>query len=308
MANFLHRIGAVPFLGTVFLCYAGASILWSPGEKVWATTLLLGLAAAFVVGATIKDERPIWIAVLTFVGMNILAMLFIDQLPWGLFGNPNYLGCAITIALAGALAYEWYLFLPIDFVGLFFTQSRGAILAAGLMGIMALWHRSKWLACCVALAIVPMVLGTKPDAISSVVARLGVWQDTLNHLTFFGHGFNSFFETYQTWPVHLNMTLQLPTHVYNDFVEAIFDFGVGAIPLLVMIVLILDRADFGQRLICLTFLALGLTYYPLHIVPVGLLFFMTLGRATQGASNEMASRHAPSYRRASARSGDYYWG
>lgn len=305
MTQLWYSLGSWRLYGAMALCYAGVSILWSPGDKVWATTLLLGLTVVFGIGATIKDERPIWMAFMAFITMNVLVMLSSSEIPWGLFGNPNFLGCAIVIALAGAIAYDLWWFLPVGIVGLFFTHSRGAILAAGFMGIMVLWSRSKWLACCLALLSAVALIGIKFEN-GSTVARLGVWQDTLNHLTFFGHGFNSFFETYQTWPVHLNMTLQLPTHPYSDFLEALFDFGIGAVPLFVMMILILDKADFGQRLICLTFFALGLTYYPLHIVPVGLLFFMTLGRATQGAYNEMASRHAPSYRRASARSGYNY--
>jgi hypothetical protein len=301
MTSLQQILGSWRLPGALFLCYAGASILWSPGDQIWATTILCSFVAAFVAGTYVKDTKIVWSIFTIFIVFNILSMLFIDEVPWGLFGNPNYLGCAIVMALVGAIVHKFYWFLPVGVIGLYFTHSRGAILAAGIMSVVAIWRHSKWIAFIVVLLIVPIIVETKSgDDASTLLARLGVWQDTLNHLTFFGHGFNSFFTTYQTWPVHTNMTLQLPTHPYNDALEALFDFGIGSVFLWTTLILLWDKANPGQRLIFITFFALGLTYYPLHIIPVGLLFFMTLGHATKGASYEVASRHASPYRRASA--------
>ena len=109
--------------------------------------------------------------------------------------------------------------------------------------------------------------------------RLGIWQDTINHLTFFGSGWGSFQSAYEGFAVKTNMTLLIAPHAYNDALELMFDLGIGSILAWWLVALSWEGRNWPDRLVCLTFFVCGLTYFPLWIV--GPFFTLTLGHLSQ---------------------------
>lgn len=278
MITLWHRLGTVPILGMLFLVYASLSLAWSPGDRLWAAGVLATLAASFWLGSYLRDLRWIGIGFVAWTCLNIVTPIFFPDIPFGIYGNRNFLGCVVALAIAVALAQRLYWFLPLGLVGHAITQSRGAMIATGVTLLIVLWAYNRLAAITTIGFAIAATLYASPELGISFLARLGVWQSTLNHLTPFGHGFGSFYEAYNTFPVHINMTLIRPAHAYNDALELLFDLGIGTIPLWILLILCLESGPAGLRLICFTFLALGLSFFPLYIIPCGQIFALALGQ------------------------------
>lgn len=284
----LGRISAIALSGAAFLAYAFGGIALSsiPYDKAWAALHLISLALAFVIGTKLPWPRAFWLGLVALVSMNSLVALW----DWwsglvtgfegyqGLFGNPNIFGCLLVIAFAAALTYRFWWFLPFGALGFAEIRSRGSLLALGFVLLIWLWQRYRVLAIaalCLSIAVIgEMTLRGWSSREIGILARLGVWQDTLAHLSLWGSGFGSFYEAYATWTIHTNMTLLRPSHAYNDFLELVFELGLGSIFLWTFLALIFDRS---VSLICWAFLALSLTYFPLTLPVLGHLFAFALG-------------------------------
>lgn len=274
-------LSPVSLWGGAFVLYAGASLLWS-SDPVYGAGLLASLVCSFVVGSLVADLRWFWI----IVGCAALAnLILIPLMPYGLYGNPNYLGCALALAIAGALAYEFWPLIPFLVIGLGYTGSRGAIIAAGVAFGIALWNYSRMIAIPVFLIAVVVAFGLSTGRDNSMLSRLGIWQDTMLNASVFGTGLGSFADAYFAFPVHVSPTEHMTgiraSHVYNDFLELAFELGLGAIPLWVLVLLAMEGTDPRPRLICFTFFILALTFFPLHVPIVGQAFALTLGHLTR---------------------------
>ena len=119
--------------------------------------------------------------------------------------------------------------------------------------------------------------------VSTIFQRVGIWQDTINHLTIRGHGFGSFADAYAMWSPHTNVTFYLPSHAYNDPLELMSDLGLGAILVWLFIALCLGP-DRQHRAIFFTFGVLSLTYFPFWIPPCAQLAMFALGQLSKGAA------------------------
>lgn len=276
----IQRATIAHWLGGVFLAYASLSCVRSTFGP-W-TVHLVGLAIAYALGVGLpRFQSKVWLGytcLLCFAfGLTILGVWLNAFEAPGLFGNLNFLGIAFAIGLIGALAYNLWWFLPIGIVGLWYSQSRGAILATGLIFLASLWPRYRvTVFTCLGLGLT--VAMAKEDIHLSIFTRLGIWQDTVEHLTVFGNGWGSYLDAYTSWPVHRNMTLLIAQHAYNDYLELVFTLGIGSIPLFLLIILATDRQSTARPIIA-CFIILGLTYFPFWIPVVGQLFAFALGSA-----------------------------
>lgn len=277
--------------GGVGLLYATISVFFAKDGEGMDLVFLLTFAVAWAVGRT-SDIKVIWKGYLLFMLFPI-AVLFFDLDANGLFGNPNVLACAIAMGIAGAFAFDLLWFIPVGVVGLVATHSRGPILAVGVVALAWLWNWSRVIAICLFLisAVIAWSLSGGRDA--SLWARLGIWQDTINHLTLFGTGYGSFYDEYFTFSVRTNSyDFARASHAYNDALELVFELGLGAIPIWIMIALCLEGP--GSKFVPLCFAILSLTYFPLSVFPVGQLFFMSLGRlARERQSNGSLEAYQP---------------
>jgi hypothetical protein len=260
--------------GLLFVGYALVSLAWAPSINWFAMANLMSLIVAFYLGMVLDEPRKVWIWFIAAMTLLIPIYLFVGVL------NHNYAAAAIVMALAIAITYDWYLFIPFAAVGLYFAQSRGALFAAAAVLFVGLFRRFPATAfICAALAIV--AIATQHVG-SSLWQRAGIWQDTLNHLSVFGSGIGSFQAEYTLWPRHTNMTLLTASHAYNDFLELAFELGIGVIPLWFMIAFCLENQ--GPKLPILAFGILSLTYFPLFIPVVVQAFAFSLGHLTRNRS------------------------
>jgi len=202
---------------------------------------------------------------------------------YGLAGSSGRLGCVMAMCFTAALAYRIWWFLPIGAFGLLYSGSRGSMVAAGVACMVALWRDYRATAMCLALLSCLVALIVRDDAGASFLSRLGVWQDTLNHLTPLGHGFGSFAAEYASWTKHTAPAGQLVPHAYNDFLELIFDLGIGAALLWICIAFAWERNEPADKLICITFFTLGLGFFALWTV--GPFFAMALGHLAKGTKS-----------------------
>lgn len=285
LRQFQTTLSAPSLAGATFIAFAGASIAWSSGDYVWSITLLLTWVIAYWLGTRAVWPEPIWIGYCFAMMVPLVLLLLGDNSP--IVFNQNYLGCALALALAGAVAYELWWFLPFGGAGVWLSQSRGAILATGVLTFVSLWRWSRLIAVCVALCVLIIAVSVSGEhRDGGLLPRLGVWQETLNHLTLLGSGFGSFFETYWSWPTHINTNANFSRaqHAYNDVLELIFELGIGTTPLWVLLILAWEGTDERAKLVLVTFAALGLTFFPLFIPVLGHLAAFSVGQL-------VASRH-----------------
>lgn len=272
--------------GLLFLAWAGLSLLWSPAPLEGGVLLAL-LACGYVVGQWCGDLRRLWTPLLIAASLN-LCLAFAQWLAWwdggdfrwyGVAGGSGRLGCVMAIGFAAALGYRIWWFLPIGILGLAHAGSRNGMLAAGVACLVYLWRDYKATAMCLALGSVLAALALRDDAGASFLSRMGVWQDTLNHLTIWGHGFGSFATEYARWPTHTGQ-YQLALHAYNDFLELIFELGIGSVAAWACIIWSFEGHAPPSRLVCITFFILALGFFPLWVV--GPVFTMSLGHLAKG--------------------------
>ena len=289
-----------------FLAYAGASLLWSPGNNLLAGAMLVSLAGCYLVGQVITDLRKVWITYCLFLLVNLALIPFSPfdlNLTWGLYGNKNLFGCALALGLAGAVAYRLWPFALAIGAGVFYTHSRSALLGLTAVCFVLLWRWSRPVAVTAIVLAAIATFETAPGIDSSIWHRMGIWNDVVNNATVFGSGFGSFYEAYFAFPFHRNpteyMTGLRAAHAYNDFLELSFELGLGAIPLWVVVFLAMEEPA-HERIIVFAYLAMALTFYPLWVPLVGQLVALTLGHlarhsvgtSTKGACYEISSRHS----------------
>lgn len=272
--------------GLLFLAYAGLSLLWSPDP--WAGGVLLALlACGYAVGQWCGDLRRLWAPLCVAASLN-LALAFVQWAAWwdggdfrwyGLAGSSGRLGCVMALCFAAALGYRFWWFIPIGVVGLAYAGSRNAMLAAGVACMVHLWRDYKATAMCLALLSCLAALTLRNDAGASFLSRLGVWQDALNHLTLWGHGFGSFASEYASWSHHTGQ-YQLALHAYNDYLELIFDLGIGSVFAWACVIWSFEGHAPAERNVCVTFFILALGFFPLWVV--GPVFTMSLGHLAKG--------------------------
>lgn len=261
-------IQALAIAGLSFVLYALTSLAWAPATNWTAVANLLGMAGAYLAGLWITDHSRVW------TGFILLSAAFGGAYLIAPVINPNYAGCLFALALAVSLveAPLWALaFGPL----LAYTQSRGAILAGA--AAIAIQYGRRFPTFAVTIIAFGVILVVSQKSLGgSLIQRLGIWQDTLSDLTLFGHGWGSFEAWYTSLPVKTNMTLLIAPHAYNDYLELLAQLGIGAGFAIALIIFCLFAE--GSKLVPITFLLCGLTYFPLSIPILAQAFAFSLGQ------------------------------
>lgn len=279
----IASFGAAPLAGLGVVTYAAASLMWAPGalaSHLLPAAHLGSLAICFAIGRRTPEFEFIWgLAYLSWIAIALCACFWVDL-------NPNMIGVWMAFGLAIALGLRLWPTLPLLGAALLWSQSRGAMLAGGLILFFGLTRRFPVTAFACASAAVIAVASARPDSIEPILGRLGVWQDTLNHLTFWGTGWGSFADAYASWPVHTNMFTQLAGHAYSDTLEVMSDLGIGAAGLWLFLALCLRNAPPASLLLAFAFFACGLTHSPLWMPIVPQFFALFLGIASTSTVHE----------------------
>lgn len=249
--------------------------------------LWLSLAAAFAAGWW--GLRWFWPAWVGWVLVNFAMGLAYPPVPYGFLGNPNVFGIACAVGLAVVLSYRYWLVAPLLLVGVGYSASRTAFFGAGVALFLSLFRRFPATAICLFLLSALGAVLISDGRGGSFVARLGIWQDTLNHLTLWGSGLGTFADAYASWPQRTAPAMVFASHAYNDALELIFELGVFSIPLFIYLILVLEAPAPEPRIIALTFLACSLTFFPLHVPSLGIAFTFALGQLTGAYNGQMVT-------------------
>lgn len=253
----LRDISALHYLGLGFAAYV---LLRSQDLYTFAYFASLGLTVWL--GSRLRATDLFWLGFncLIFI-FAIAAFLFTSQVTF----NPNILGCVFAIALAAALAYHQPAFIVISALALLSTHSRTAIVAGGFAFFVWIWRQSRIPAILLAIICVCILIIISDGRSTSFYNRMGIWQDTLTHITFWGQGLGSFADAYRGWAVHINMAREVAPHAYNDYLELIFELGIGAAALWLLLILTWERINPEAKLILGTFGILSLSFFPLYV-------------------------------------------
>lgn len=262
----------------VLLVYAAVSLAWTPDRLTGLNEFfrLLIFAAVVAAAAGVEDIDPVLEAIGWGVAVSsVLAVLdtagwaLVDQVaaddgnrgpPAGLFFNPAVLAETAALLLVWALVRGRYLLAAALWSPLLLCHSRIAITAAVIGAVAAMPRRVLW----VALPVVGLgfamgllgfsLLGTVK--VASADQRIALWLQTIAGLNWFGHGIGSFAATEPRME-----------YAHSDFLQAIYELGPAAVPLVVAVLVSMRRNRLGMAA------ALGSTAavsFPLH-TPVGLL-------------------------------------
>ena len=251
------RVDMTPlhWLGLAFLVYAGASILWSTTglgatEELWHWGMF---TLCFMIGSQTDDLRPLWkgfaigcgissaVAVAQWFGASDFVLTANWGKPPGLFFNNAVAGAVAAMVIAGlASEFLWVWALPVLPL-LVLSQSRGAwaaLAGAYVVTILArLYWRERLIFLC-ALAI-PAVLAVWFLHMPSDNIRWGYWSTIIPQITWFGHGAGSSQSLYAITKdalVHLG-------HAHNDYLNLVYEYGLGSAPLLLLAWLLVEDRD-----------------------------------------------------------------
>lgn len=262
----------------MFFAFCCATLIWSiqPWDT-WDLIWILGSAGcAYLVAAEINADAA-WIALATGIAIQLPLVLMqgrghgpFDLTPLGgraaTFLNRDTFAEIAVVATVGvgivlrdrfiqgrAGAWLWLLTAATLACALL-PGSRGAYLALGsVVGLWLCWPR-RWYVL-VALAAIfagaiyyDMII---MDRWATVSDRLDFWQWTMANLTVWGRGFGTYGTAF-FW-----------THAHNDFLEVVFELGIGSTLIAFPIAYLLFTGG-PQRLIVIAVLVEGLVSFPLH--------------------------------------------
>lgn len=217
-----------------FFLYACLGLAWTPdfynglyrllGLSVFGLGLILGSSLCtrhiyfgIVMGLCLSSL----VAVAQSVGFSWLWQY--STTPSGLFYNPMVHGELIALGILISWTQGFWLAIPILAPALLLAQSRGAWAALAIGLLTCFRHRLVILIAVLASAVLFTWNMSQGDN-----ERVFIWQIAWSLLTPFGHGPGSFLSVYYQAPWGLTQ----PDFVHNDFLQLVFEFGVGAVPFL----------------------------------------------------------------------------
>lgn len=270
------------WLFVAFLAYACASLAWVPnamhsGYNLWICFIW---ALSFWLGSSLTNLTQLWTGLA--LGLSISSAVAVAQslgfeaipsfsiYPGGLFYNSTLNGTLMAIGIVGLLGERLYWLIPALLPGLYVSHSRGAYLALAVGILVRYVHWVLALGILLALGIVYTITLTVSDHL-----RVEIWSVALRLLSPFGFGVGGFGEIYiqqsATQLIH-------PEFVHNDYLQLAVEFGIGAIPLL----LILSRAAFTTEPVLLAILAIATFYFPLFCPVLAFIAFVIAGHSLRG--------------------------
>lgn len=271
----------IHWLGAAFLAWAAASILWAGNtyDYGWGMWVLSILGLAFWLGSTMPDLRRIYIGLAA--GLTVSSALAIAQwfgfdwplhreAPAGLFYNGAVLGAVSAILITGLLTERLYVLIPLLLPGLALSSSRGAWLAA-LVGAFSVYVRRPLVILILGLAGLYAVTYSVHISDND---RLFHWRAALAGITWMGHGAGSFLGVFSTSEIEL-----IPLgHAHNDYLQWLFEYGLGSAPLFAIYALLLLQTSHREWPVFLCFAILSLYFFPFYLAVPAFIGALAAGR------------------------------
>lgn len=198
----------------------------------------------------------------------------------GLFYNHNLASETAAMVAALAIGYRLWWLLPGLMPTLAFG-SRAPVLALGVAGAVALWRKDRFFALLTLLGgtlVVAVLSSYRAYDWTSILQRVSVWQDTLPHLTLFGHGLGSFIIDFPLYQRHSAPLVLRFENAHNDLLQIAYELGIGG---LLLVAALGWRMAHGVRdaawYALLVFLAEGCLGFPLYEPVTGALAALCAG-------------------------------
>lgn len=276
------EITIIHVLGLVFLSYASLSLLWSP-HGMLELMQLFAIASVFLWAYTLNDLKDITVglsiglavssilAILQFFGLDFVYHASDAKLT-GLFVNSNIYAETSGMLLLLILINKLWWYIPVTIPGLM-VSSRAVILGLGASLALLMWAKSKTLSILTLISswllayfiTYPSTVAIQSDNMTmSVFQRLYVWQDMLAGLTIFGKGIGSFVFVFPEYNKHLDSMI-IAEYAHNDLLQLFFELGIGAIPLIIIVALLLLKANNEYKSALVFFIIIGFFGFPLHM-------------------------------------------
>ena len=211
-------------------------------------------------------------------GWDFIPQMFsANHIYGGFYYNPAAGSEAAAIAAALIVGERLYWLLP-GLVPTLLYGTRGPIAALGLTSMVFLWKRSPFVGLVAALAALLIVVMWMNKPYDTLGFRFDVWWDALSGLTFFGQGLGSWISEFPRYQVHSNALNIRYENAHNDFLQIIFELGVGGAILLGIFLYAFWRAPrTGPWYALLVALVVGCFSFPLYNPVSGALMAVLAG-------------------------------
>lgn len=259
-----------------FGAYAALSLLWVHDfpNAIWRLWGIAIMLAAIHLGSALDDLEDLWLGLgWGMAGSSLLAvaqwfgfpfiMNFNEFSPAGLHYNPSVHGMILALVGIALWAHQRYWLTLALLPGLYLSHSRGAY-AVFVCGLLLTWFRIPLLALALGLgAMFYATLGWSPNDLE----RLAVWAGTNSLLKPLGLGAGSLTDLF----VAYNGRIVQPEYSHNDYLQLLFEFGIGALFFFAAIGLALARDFRSWPVLAAAFIFAFITFPLFH--PISLFIF-----------------------------------
>lgn len=240
----------------LWLCCVWAGSFWLGSVSPDLTQLWRGLAFGLSISSVVAIAQAFgWSPVYVYTGTP------------GLLFNPTAQSAAIAVVIIALASHRLWRYIPTLLPGLWLAHSR---CGWTLLAIVTL-ARIHWATVPFALAINAIAFLWAPT--ESDLLRLHIWREVLAPLIITGYGPNSFNSLY----FHIADLTYHPEFVHNDYLQLVFEFGLGAAIPIGLLAWALTKTDSPNWSPLLAVAILGCFYFPLFIPVLAFLAFALAG-------------------------------
>lgn len=285
------RITIVHILGLLFLCYATLSFAWTSNVNIAFFIYLQAITVAivFCIGSSLNNIK--WFVIGCAVGLlpsDILATIqYFYKEPVvftvqgnvaGLFVNKNIYCEVSAIICITLIVFKLWWYIPFTLPGIVYVHSRGAILgfATGLLVWLFKHNRLAFYSLSVTGLVVGSIYYIDNFSMISVNERFAMWADTIKGIKIFGQGVGSFEITYPYYATNIDTSLSRPRFAHNDLIQAIYEFGIGSILLVISFYTIL-KIKCDETIIIFSIIVMSMFNYTTHIPASAFILFLVAG-------------------------------
>lgn len=272
-------------IGLLFIGYAALSLIWAPSFDIafFIFLQIVALSCTFCFGENLKDITNCFkglslglgfssiVALMQYFELyNINKYIFTLYSPIaGIFVNPNIYSEVSALMLLSLIVLKLWWWIPVTLPGLTIIHSRTALLGLGVGLFFWLFNKNKLMAVGSVLLIILFTAFYYREYFSmeSINERFSLWADTIRGLTLLGFGIGSYELMYPLNAINIDTSVARPKFAHNDFLQMMFELGIGSILLGILILNIL-RIKHETRTILVGIGVISLSSYPFHGVPM----------------------------------------
>lgn len=297
-----YHFGILALIGWGFF-----SLMWTPVgyDGIFALIQLITICGCFCLGSVYPNlgglYRGMGLGLIVSSGLCILQAMHYEPVqivadgspPPGLFINPDMLGELCIVVLIALLLTRQYWIATLTLPALILSQSRTAMVAGAICALVYVVRsgRLKWLwalplPILMIYAIAPYKWAVNPTG----GGRIDLWLDTIQGLSFWGHGIGSYYSTFIVHATHLDAFHYQPDVAHNELLQTAFELGIPATLLaLYLVVALWKNAGETEQYLLLAFAAICMLAFPLHNPATAALFGVVAGHSSRARDNILGS-------------------